>query len=120
VKCRDCGEPIQFLGGDKRPYDLTPRIHYANPAHIAAVRKNGAKAKKGQVSRPPEQVVNPAIREAQEGLMNQGWKSRQVQGMLVELPAELLETADAETLILEVFKRRAAELAALTKMGADG
>jgi hypothetical protein len=49
--------------------------------------------------------------------MNQGWKSRQVQGMLVELPAELLETADAETLILEVFKRRAADLAA--KMGAE-
>jgi hypothetical protein len=48
--------------------------------------------------------------------MSQGYTPRQVQGMLAELPGEILETADAETLIREVFKRRAAEL---TKKGAD-
>jgi hypothetical protein len=51
--------------------------------------------------------------------MAQGWKSRQVQGMLAELPAEILETADAETLIREVFTRRAAELAALKRKGEE-
>jgi hypothetical protein len=112
--CRDCQEPIQFLEGDKRPYDFVPRVHYANPIHKAwakensPAKKNGAKPKRAPVTKSVK--VNPAIREVQAGLMNQGWKSRQVQGMLTELPAALLETADAETLIREVFTLRAAEM----------
>jgi Holliday junction resolvasome RuvABC DNA-binding subunit len=79
-------------------------------------KKNGAPARRQPKKSGDSPAVNPAIREAQAGLMSQGYKSRQVQGMLAELPAEILETADAETLIREVFKRRAAELA---KKGAE-
>jgi hypothetical protein len=113
--------------GKPTPYDdplPPPPNHYQSKAHRDAKKES----ENGQKPAPPRRqsrksgdspATNPAIREAQVGLMNQGWKSRQVQGMLVELPAELLETADAETLILEVFKRRAAELAAITKMGEE-
>lgn len=58
TKCRDCQELIQFLDGDKRPYDLTPRIHYANPIHKAWAKENSPAKKNGpKPKRAPRAVV---------------------------------------------------------------
>ncbi len=112
--CRDCGEEgLEWAKRkDGKPYLVQVRRvpHFA----VCPAKKNGAKPKRAI---PKSVKVNPAIGEAQAGLMAQGWKSRQAQGMLCELPLAILETADAETLIREVFKRRAAELAALKRKG---
>jgi hypothetical protein len=99
ITCRDCGEPIQFLDGDKRPYDLTPRIHYANKIHIAAVRKNGAK---------PKKVKAPAASSERElalaGLMALRYKVTEAREMLEDIPE-----GEPEAMVL----------AALTKLGAE-
>jgi hypothetical protein len=110
VKCHDCGlaEDLEWAyAKDGKPYLVQIRRvpHFA----LCSAKKGSKNGQKP--ARKAKAAVNPAIRDAQAGLMSQGYKSRQVQGMLAELPAEILETADAETLIREVFKRRAAELA---------
>jgi hypothetical protein len=101
--CRDCGEPIQFLDGDKRPYDLTPRIHYANPAHIAVTRKAEGRALVRSVvakSAKPSEARELAV----AGLMALRYKVAEARDMLKDIPE-----GPPETMVL----------AALTKMGAE-
>jgi hypothetical protein len=99
MKCRDCGESIQFLDGDKRPYDLTPRIHYANKIHIAAVRKNGAPTR-----RQSRKSGDSPAPYAAKLLRDMNYTKAEAADMLKDIP----EGAPEDMV-----------LAALTKMGAD-
>ena len=103
MKCRACEEEIQLLPNEKgklAPHDFVYRSHYSNPRHIAAVRKNGAKPKRGQVSRPPEQVV-----EAAKLLREMGYKREgEAEEMLRDVPE-----GPPEAMVP----------AAITKMGAE-
>ncbi len=108
TKCRDCGQPIQFLDGDKRPYDLTPRIHYANPIHKAwakensPAKKNGAKPKKAKPGHT-KTVARGAVAEAAKLLKDMRYTEGEAADMLKDIPE-----AEPEAMVL----------AALTKMGA--
>lgn len=108
TNCRDCGEPIQFLGGDRRPYDLTPRVHYANPVHIAAVRKDGATARRQPRKTGDVPATNPAAPDAVLALVGLGIKEREATKFVGTGPG------DTERLIREALNRRETEKHAKT------
>ena len=62
TKCRDCGQPIQFIDG--KPYDLDPALHYRNRGHIEAVR-----GKPRPVRAPAIQFSQDISEAEQEALM---------------------------------------------------
>jgi hypothetical protein len=111
ITCRDCGEPIQFLDGDKRPYDLTPRIHYANKIHIAAVRKNGAPARRQPTKSSDGPATDPMIEEVVAGLVAQGIKEIDA----ARYVAAAGEAADVEALLRAALAQKNAEMVAKEK-----
>ncbi len=112
MNCRDCGEPIQFLVGDRRPYDLTPRIHYANPAHIAAVR-NGAPTRRQPKKSGDSPATDPMATEVVSWLQGPAHK-------LLKADAERFVAAagpaeDADTLYLAALGQINAEMLAVQR-----
>ena len=97
-KCRDCGEPIQFLEGDKRPYDFVFRVHYANPIHQEATRKNGRKPV-ARVAKPTE-----AHELAVAGLMALRYKVTEARDMLKDIPE-----GEPDAMVLAALQRMGEE-----------
>ncbi len=103
MNCRDCGEPIQFLEGDRRPYDLTPRVHYANPVHIAAKRQGKAPSAAQNGSRGPSVPGKPAFKVALELLIDMQYKKAEAKELLRDIPE-----GEPTDMVLAALKRKGA------------